>query len=52
MPIFLTGYATEIIYLYIISGSDVNEAFKLDEVADLNLPSDLPTTSRQHMHRK
>ena len=25
----------------------MNEAFKLDEVADLNLPSDLPTTSGQ-----
>ena len=33
-------------------GSDVNEAFKLDEVADLNLPSDLPTTSGQHTGNK
>ena len=26
---------------WLCDGSDVNEAFKLDEVADLNLPSDL-----------
>ena len=28
---------------WLCDGSDVNEAFKLDEVADLNLPPDLPT---------
>ena len=33
---------------WLCDGSDVNEAFKMDEVADLNLPSDLPTTSGQH----
>ena len=33
---------------WLCDGSDVNEALKLDEFADLNLPSDLPTTSGQH----
>ena len=37
---------------WLCDGSDVNEAFKLDEVADLNLPSDLPTTSGQHTGNK
>ena len=30
----------------------MNDAFKLDEVADLNLPSDLPTTIGQHTRNK
>ena len=33
MPIFFD---------WLCDGSDVNEAFKMEEVADLNLPSDLP----------
>ena len=37
---------------WLCDGSDVNEAFKLDEVADLNLPSDLPTTSGQRTGNK
>ena len=28
------------------------DALKLDEVADINLPSDLPTTSGQHTRNK
>ena len=37
---------------WLCDGSDVNEAFKLDEIADLNLPSDLPTTSGEHTGNK
>ena len=37
---------------WLCDGSYVNEAFKLDEVADLNLPSDLPTTSGEHTGNK
>ena len=33
-------------------GADVNEAFKLDEVADLDYVSDFPITSGKHTGNK
>ena len=37
---------------WLCDGSDVNEAFKLDDVADLNFAVRLPTTSGQHTGNK
>ena len=44
MPIFLTGYAMVPMRMKLLNW--------MNEVADLNLPSDLPTTSGQHTGNK